>query len=190
MTKVSIEQHLEKMDPELDRVDITLNISGYKVDGDNGIKNIVNLPNRKSIDYFYLKGSNCIFLEFSDIARQKEDHLETISKMNGCDQDVKNKFKKLFRNGLRSECLAKFKDSRDILAKFPEFYSDLHAPLLSNDAKEFWLIHAPIYNELSDGQKAKITRYLSTLKTSISSGLEDEICSRVRLQFVEQLEQL
>jgi len=73
--KPELSAHLEVMDHEISDLDFQIEHQGYRVDGDSGIKRVVQLNNRKSIDYFYIKNDKCLFIEFTDLARNKEDLL-------------------------------------------------------------------------------------------------------------------
>lgn len=182
-----LSEHLEIMNHEMDRVNCEITHKGYRVDGENGIKQIINLNNRKSIDYFYIQNGKCLFIEFSDLARNKEDLSgleESIDTINN--EFHQNKLKKLIKNDHRDEMIAKFKDSKDIFAKIPTHFQNIPPAFLNNDAKTFFIIHAPINETLPDVDKVEIGRYLRNLKARISDCLEEEICDRVRLIFLEQ----
>jgi hypothetical protein len=175
-------EHLEIMDHEMCGHDNQLEQQAYRVDGNNGIKQVIGLNNRKSIDYYYIKDERCLFIEFSDLARGKEDlagENEVISSIEN--RLLRNKIKKLLKNNPRDEMVLKFKDSRTIFSKIPEHYEEVPTPFHDCGTKTFVIVHAPISNDLPEVEKAEITRFLRTLKTMISGCLEDEICNRVRL---------
>jgi hypothetical protein len=184
--KANLVDHLEVMRHEICGLDFTLEHQGYRVDGDQGIKKVVGLNNGKSVDYFHIQNRRCRFIEFSDLARGQEDLLGWQESLDQITNNLhRNKFKKLLKPGLRddtlNEMVAKFKDSRDIFNKIPDFYEQPPAAFLDDDAKTFYIVHVPINDELPDADKAEIARFLTTLQAQISGSLEDEICDRVKL---------
>lgn len=183
----NLSNHLEIMNHEMERVDFEITHQGYRVDGENSIKKVVQLDNRKSIDYFYIKNAKCLFVEFSDLAWNKEDLLGVNESINNIDNTFhQNKLRKLIKNDHRDEMISKFKDSKDIFAKIPTYFQNIPPAFLNNDAKIFYIVHAPILETLPETNKAEIARYLIDLSARISACLEDEICERVKLIFVEQ----
>ncbi len=185
--KAELSEHIEIMNHEISGLGLQMEHQGYRVDGDRGIKKVVHLNNRKSIDYFYVQNNRCIFVEFSDIARAQEDLLglsESISNM--ANPFHQNKLKKLIKNDHRDEMISKFKDSKDIFIKIPDYFQNIPPAFLQNDAKTFFIVHAPLSEALTDANKAEIVRYLSNLSARISACLEDEICDRVKLIFLDK----
>ena len=183
--KAELSDHLEEMDHEISGLELQISYKGYRVDGDKGIKRVVGLNHRRSIDYFYIKNDQCLFIEFSDLASGQEDLIgvnDSISEIANNFQ--RNKLRKLIKNDSRDEMLAKFKDSRDIFRKIPNYFQNIPTAFLNYDAKTFYIVHAPINENLPEVDKSEITRYLTGLSSRISSCLEDEICDRVKLVFL------
>ncbi|MGK0448246.1 MAG: hypothetical protein ACJA2M_002032 [Polaribacter sp.] len=183
---MDISEHLEVLDHEFDQIDTHLYHSGYRVDGTNGIKNIVGLPARKSVDYFCILNGRCVFVEFTDLAQGQEDLLGIHNTISAIDNDFhKNTLAKLLKKDQRRELVEKFKDSKDIFLKISSFYENVPKELLDHSAKVFYIVCAPINIALEDNEKAEIGRFISTLQSRVSSCLEDDICSRVKLVFLE-----
>lgn len=183
--KAELSGHLEEMDHEISGLELQISYKGYRVDGDNGIKKIVCLNHRKSVDYFYIKNDKCLFIEFSDLARGQEDLIGLDVSISGVANGFhQNKLRKLIKNDSRDEMLAKFKDSRDIFRKIPNYFHNIPTAFLNDDAKIFYIVHAPINENLPEVDKSEIARYLTGLSARISSCLEDEICDRVKLVFL------
>jgi hypothetical protein len=182
--KAQLSQHLEDMDHEISGLDFQIGHQGYRVDGDNGIKTVVGLGNRKSVDYFYVE-NNCIrFIEFTDLASGRADLIK-LEKAHG-ESEHANLLKKLIKNASSNEMVEKFKDSKDIFHKIPHFYDDLPESFLDDKAKTFIIVHAPIKEDLPEEDKVVITRFLRRLKASISTRLEDDICDQVRLVLLDR----
>ncbi|NOQ13003.1 MAG: hypothetical protein GQ583_00795 [Methyloprofundus sp.] len=180
--KAELSDHLEEMDHEISGLELQISYKGYRVDGDNGIKKVVCLNHRKSVDYFYIKNDKCLFIEFTDEARGQEDLIgldDSISQV--ASEFHLGKLRKLIKNDKRDEMLAKFKDSRDIFSKIPDYFQNIPTAFLSQDAKTFYIVHIPINESLSEENKAAIARYMTGLSARISGCLEDEICERVKL---------
>lgn len=183
---MELTEHSEAMEHEFCDISTIITSTGYRVDGDNGIKTVIGLSARKSVDYFFEVNSKCQFLEFKDIERRKEDLLgieETISGIK--DGFHRTKLAKLVKQDLRKELVEKFKDSKDIFAKIPTSYQRVPKMFLSSEAKVFYIVHAPINDELPAVDKVIIARYLLTIKSSVSTCLEDEICSRVKIMLLD-----
>jgi len=186
---LDIGQHFEVMDHEVSGLDYELSVEGYRVDGDNGIRKVVGVNKGKVIDYFMLKRSRCIFVEFSDLVQGKVDILKREKEINDWDDGVdKNIFKKLIKNAARDEMASKFKDSRNIFAKIPNKYVQYPSEFAEQGAKTFFIIHAPICEQLPDSDKVAITKYLRLLEDRVSACLEDEICDRVKLMLLDVFE--
>lgn len=190
--RIELSNHLEVMNHEICNNESTIECQGYRVDGDDGIKIVVGLGMRKSVDYFYVNQESCAFIEFSDLARGKEDLLglnENIASIESAFH--RNKLKKLLKQDSCRELVEKFKDSKDIFSKISEFYDNTPVHFLCSSPKVFYIVHAPINEKLPNNEKAEIRRYLSTLKSTVSTCLEDGICSRVKLllleKFIEEL---
>ncbi|WP_022942561.1 hypothetical protein [Psychromonas hadalis] len=184
--------HLEVMEHELGRIPTTISSSGYRVDGETGIKTVVSLSARRSVDYFFEIKGKCQFLEFTDLARGQEDLLGIDDPVGKIENEFhRNKLKKLLKQDSRRELVEKFKDSKDIFSKISNIYQNVPNIFLNLEAKVFYIVHAPINSELSDVDKASITRYLLILKSTVSDCLEDEICERVKLilldKFIEEM---
>ncbi len=182
-----LSQHLEDMDHEISGLELKIAHQGFRVDGHNGIKSVVGLGNRRSVDYFYVQSNRCRFIEFSDLARGQEDLLgldESLSKVDS--HFHQNQLRKLVKNHARDEMVEKFKDSKDIFQKLPDFYDELPEALSDENAKTFFIVYAPINAELSNAEKAVIARFLETLQTRISNKLEDDICDRVKLVLLDR----
>lgn len=184
---MALSEHLEAIDHEMSGQQFHIHHQGYRVDGESSIKQAVDLNNRKSVDYFYVKNNQCLFIEFSDLARGQEDLLGIQDSLDKIDHQFhRNKLKKLVKNETRDEMVAKFKDSKDIFSKIADYYENPPAPFLNNDAKTFYIVYAPINQDLPEADKAMITRFLGVLGAKIEACLEDEICDRVRLILLEQ----
>jgi len=190
-------QHIETMRHEICGIDLSLTQQAFRVDGSNSIKQIVGLNNRRSVDYFYDKNltpnNPCVFIEFTDLAREKKDHLglgKTVAS-NGSERET-NQLRKLLKQHFRDGLVSKFKDSKDILNKLSEYYENIPNTFLMNDANTFYIVHAPIDDELENIDKIEISRYLSNLGAQVSGCLEDEICKRVKVvlltQFINEIE--
>jgi len=185
--KAELSAHLELMDHEISGLDFQIEHQAYRVDGDAGIKTVVKLNNRKSIDYFYIKNDKCLFIEFTDLARNKEDLLGVEDSISDIGNKFhQNKLSKLIKNDHRDEMVAKFISSKDIVLKIPDYYKNIPHPFLKKDAKTFYIIHVPVNENLPEVDKVEIIRYLSGLRARISACLEDEICDRVKLIFLEK----
>ncbi|NQZ07770.1 MAG: hypothetical protein HRT35_11465 [Algicola sp.] len=180
----AIAQHIEDMDHEISGVDLKIEQQGYRVDGRGGIKTVVGLGNRKSVDYFYVENNRCRFIEFSDLASGRADFIK-LEKTHG-DSEQQNLLNKLIKNASSNEMVEKFKDSKDVFHKIPHFYEDPPEPFLDDLAKTFIIVHAPIKDDLLEEDKVVITRFLRRLKASISTRLEDEICDQVRLVLLDR----
>lgn len=178
-----LEQHLDVMKHEISDCDVEISSKGYKVDGTCGIKNIVELPNRKSVDYFFIQDSNCIFIEFTDIARQKEDQIivEEDCVQKEVSEDSLKMLRKAFKLEMRDGIASKFKDSSVIFSKIPDFYDDIPDSFKNTEPKEFHIVYTPPRSVLTCEQKSQIAQYLPRLVAAISDCLEDAICSRVKL---------
>lgn len=184
--------HLETMKHELDRTSGVLESIGYRVDGEKGVKSVVGLEQRKSVDYFFEIKNKCQFLEFTDLARGQEDLLGIEEFIKGAQKTLqKIKLSKLVKQDSRRELVEKFKDSKDIFIKIPIHYQNIPETFVNFEAKIFYIVHAPINDELSRVEKATIARFLSTLQGQVSNCLEDDICERVKLilldQFIEEV---
>jgi hypothetical protein len=176
------------MQHEMSGLEFELEHQGYRVDGEHGIKNVVKLPQRKSVDYFYQKQHRCIFIEFSDLTRGREDLLgleQTIDEMDNSFHA--NALKKLLKAATRDEMATKFKDSIAIFDRLRANYHDCPEAFLKNDAKVFYIVYAPVNASLPDHDKAEITRFISNLGSRVSGLLEDEICDRVKMVQLENL---
>ena len=187
---MQLSNHLEVMNHEICDYDTEFEHEGYRVDGDNGIKIFVGLPNRKSVDYYWIKDGCCHFIEFSDLARGQEDLIGINEVVNQCENSLhRNKLSKLLRQD-EWRCLAeKFKDSKDIFEKIPEFYTAVPAPFLDYSAKIFYIVHAPINDQLEESEKVEIARFLITLKALVSKQLEEKVGIRVNLIYIDKFEQ-
>jgi hypothetical protein len=187
--KDCLTKHLEIMKHEMSREKLDLTLEGYKVDGKNGIKITIGMNCRKSVDYFVLSGDSCLFVEFSDIAYGEEDllGLEDSVKEHASRPHLKA-IQKLLSSKLRDELTAKFKDSKDIFSEITSFYNSPPSSFENTSAKIFYIVYAPINPKLSDGEKGKIARVLSNLKTQVSGSLESKICSQVKLVLLENFE--
>jgi hypothetical protein len=182
--KAQFSQHFEDMDHEISGVDLKITHQGYRVDGQGGIKTVVGLGNRKSVDYFYVENNCCRFIEFSDLVSGRSDFIK-LEKAHGESEHV-NLLKKLIKNASSNEMVEKFKDSKDIFHKIPHFYDDLPEALLDDRAKTFIIVHAPLKDDLPEEDKVVITRFLRRLKASVSTRLEDDICDQVRLVLLDR----
>ncbi|WP_299808137.1 hypothetical protein [uncultured Shewanella sp.] len=184
---VELSIHLEAMNHEICNNSSIIECQGYRVDGDRGIKVVVGLAARKSVDYFFELNGSCTFVEFSDLARGQEDLLGLKEKLDTIEPAFhRSKLQKLLKTDSRRELIEKFKDSKDIYAKIPTFYNEPPAYFICPKPKVFYIVHAPISEKLSDSEKAEIARFLTTLKSTVSASLEDDICSRVKLLLLEQ----
>jgi hypothetical protein len=175
------------MEHEISGLDTVIEQQAYRVDGINGIKQVVGLDNRKSVDYFYTEPSPCWFIEFTDLTGGQEDwlgHKQALESIENRFQ--RQQFAKLVKQAPRDEMLAKFKDSRDIFAKIIDVYDQVPQVFTDLSAKVFIIVHAPINPALSAGDKADIARFLETLKAQLTTCLERDICSRVRLMLVDE----
>jgi hypothetical protein len=180
--KPSLTAHLETMDHEISGHDTALSQQGYRVDGDSGIKLTIGLNNRKSVDYFFLIDDRCVFLEFSDLAREQEDLIGIQDAIEAAPTNlIKNKLKKLVKQSPRNDMVLKFKDSFHIFSQVQQHYENPLEPFEDTGPKTFFIVYAPVNDELPEVEKAEITRFLRTLKSAISDSLEDEICNRVKL---------
>jgi len=180
------------MDHEIENIDHQIIREGYRVDGDNGIKKIVGLNKRKSIDYFYIQkneaGEECFFVEFSDLARGVEDCSELYDVALGessvsseFSEFSKKKLKKMLKNSIPDEFVSKFNGSCSIFYKISDFFSDVPSVFTVNNAKTFCIVYAPINESLSDGEKSRIIRVLANLKCQISDRLDNDLCDEVEL---------
>lgn len=187
---MQLSDHLEVMHHEISGNNTALDREGYRVDGNNGIKVAVGLQIRKSVDYYCIMAKECSFIEFTDLARGQEDLLGINTTIDEIDNSFhRNKLRKLVRQDEWRGLIEKFKDSKDIFAQIPRFYNDIPTPFLDSSAKVFYIVHAPISDELDDSEKAEIARFLLTLKAFVSQQLEDNICKRVKLTLVAKFRQ-
>ena len=191
--KAELSDHLEAMDHEISGLELQISYKGYRVDGDTGIKKVVRLNHRRSVDYFYIKNDKCLFIEFSDLARGQEDLIGVDEAIAEMPNDFhRKKLRKLLKNDPRDEMLKKFTDSRDVFSKIPGYFQHIPTAFLNYDAKTFYIVYAPINESLLEVSKAEIVRYLTGLSARISNCLEDEICDRVKLvllaDFINELE--
>jgi len=188
---MELSEHLEVMNHEICGNDAVIEHSGYKVDGDNGIKNAVGLNARRSVDYFCVIKGDCQFVEFSDLARWKEDILGVDDVIARLEQTSRNILSKLIKQNSRREMVEKFKDSKDIFTKIPSVYDNSPKTFLSVESKIFYIVYAPISEQLGDAAKVEIARFLTTLQSSISDCLEADICHRVKViilsKFIQEL---
>ncbi len=189
---MELSNHIESLNHEFCDNISEIQHLGYRVDGSDGIKKVVGLNKRKSVDYFCIIKEHCQFVEFSDLARGQEDLLG----IGNVIDEIKKKFHrcklhKLLKQDSKRELVEKFKDSKDIFHKIPECYNDIPEPFSNNNAKVFYIIYAPINDQLLDSDKATINSYLRRLKSQVSEGLDDDICERVKLlvlkSFIQEL---
>jgi hypothetical protein len=179
---MELSEHLESMNHEISDCFEVIGYEGYRVDGDNGIKNAVNLTSRKSVDYYCIISSKCNFIEFSDLARGQEDLLGIEASIDRVFPPMqRNKLRKLVKQDARRDLVEKFKDSKDIFTKISDTYNEVPSEFLDESAKVFYIVHAPINDNLTDSEKSEIARFLITLEATVSSTLEDDICERVKL---------
>lgn len=187
--KRDFSEHLEVMEHELSGYDIKLNKKDYRVDGEKGIKLLVNKPKSKAVDYFYDNQNSCILVEFSDVARDREDLIGSDELIDSADSHIlKTKLKKYIKASIRDEMVAKFKDSTSILNKLTQYYSNIPSSISDDGPKPFYIIYGPINDELTDGQQTKIVKFIRILKSQISDSLDDDICTRVKLIHINQIE--
>ena len=185
VSKVELEQHLEQMQHEISGYDLVLNQQGYRVDGNDGIKIKVESPNSKSVDYFYLKNGNCIFVEFSDIASGEEDLLPLSARGDDMPQRMRNQLKKLLKARERDNLTTKFKDSHRIHGKIPRYYQSYPEAFSQQGPKTFYIVHAPVNPQLPVETQNQLADFLTRLKSQVSNSLDDDICHRVKLMLVE-----
>jgi hypothetical protein len=189
---MDLSNHFELMNHEICGTSVNIQHKGYRVDGDSGIKLAIGLNTRKSIDYFYIRNDRCLFIEFTDLARGQEDLIgldSTVQQISNTHH--RNLLAKLLRQNSKRDLVEKFKDSKDIFFEVPQHYTRYPNEFSQRDAKTFYIVHAPINDELSDVDKSSIARYLITLKSTVSQCLENSICDRVKLvlldQFIQEL---
>lgn len=194
VSKVELEQHLEVMQHEISDYDLVLSQQGYRVDGSDGIKITVESANSKSVDYFYLKNDNCIFVEFTDIARGEEDLLPLINLAHSDElsEDMSRPLKKMLKAKTKDELTIKFKDSHRIYGKIPAYYHDYPQPfsqsdpkISQSDPKTFYIVHAPVNAQLPIETQNQLADFLTRLKSQVSDSLDDDICERVKLMLVD-----
>lgn len=178
----------EPMKHEFPRIKETITACGFKVDGKDGIKLHCQLNKLKSVDYFYLKDSKYVLVEFSDLARQKANLIEDFKQIKEAELSYRLKRtlqEEIFKK-IQTELASKYKDSIYIIDNMESQINNI-PPLLLNKKNGFLIIVAPIDKNLTKGKQGDISRFLEALKDKVSNSLPDNMYSSVKLLPVSKL---
>ncbi|MBC3874550.1 hypothetical protein [Undibacterium flavidum] len=188
---MKIKDHYKKMDHEFARVTTPLEKYGYKMDGENGIKQRCALDKLKAADYIDDETTKIAFVEFSDIARQFHNLLgenEILEKLVVSKKTEEAKVcRTLCKNNLDSvidEIKQKFKDSLHILGEVKVRYVDI--PLSFTNKPFALLVIAPHSNDDQPCRKDEIARLLDNLNNRLTLSLPENLFSGFRMLTIER----
>jgi len=187
---MDITEHYQKMDHELERVNVSIEKYGYKIDGKDGIKQKCGLDRLKAADYIDDQTTRIAFVEFSDIARQYHRLLGEVEVINnlsaghsGKDKRICIDVSKAHLDKVPAEVMQKFKDSLQIIIEAKSRYKNLPA---SFDHKPFaLLVIAPPSDDDEPYRQDDIYRLLDQLQNRVMMNLPEAIFSGFRLLNIE-----
>ncbi|MBB1411159.1 hypothetical protein [Pseudoalteromonas sp. SG44-17] len=176
----SINKFLEAMDHEFpEHSKIKIPKSGFKVDGEIGIKVYCKLHELKSVDYFHeCDNEGLLYIEFSDLFRQSNQLKKQETEIKGSDLDksYKRRLLKELHKTINSELLSKYKDSLHIMNSVRDKLSDIPASF-AVEAGQYVIIVAP----LNKNNKVEMSRLMDQWKNNIMSALPNDFFTRVKI---------
>jgi hypothetical protein len=181
----SLNDFRERINHEFDDIAITLTIFGLKIDGD-GLKKHCKLNALKSVDYIYPKNNKFPLVEFSDLARQKNQilqHITEIKSSQGLSSSLKRELILKKHKEVHTELVQKYKDTLTIISNLTKYISDVPENLQNKN--KYYIVVAPFHAEIEDSRKPEIARFLDALKDKITLAIPDEIFVGVEVIRIE-----
>ncbi|MDK9683996.1 hypothetical protein [Pseudoalteromonas shioyasakiensis] len=176
----SINIFAEIMDHEFpEHNDIKIQKTGFKVDGDVGIKVYCKLNQLKSVDYFHdCNKDGLVYIEFSDLFRQSNQLKNEETKLKGSNLDKEHKRKLLteLHKKINSELQTKFKDSLHIMRSTIETFTDIPDSFKENSG-QYVIIVAPLNGE----SKVEMAKLMDQWKNNITSALPRNLFTRIKI---------
>lgn len=155
---------------------------GYKMDGNDGVRNLCFLTELKSVDYLHAKNEEFFLIEFTDLARQHSGILlkiETIKQSNLNKKDQRDYIKGL-SSEIQREMREKFIHSLQILHKVKDHFINVPEQI-TDTLKAFLIVFANFDNDTTDEKKFEIARFIDNLKDNLSNSLPDQLYKEVKL---------
>lgn len=174
---------LENMDHEFPDYGETIPLSGYKVDGNVGIKVQCKLRLLKSVDYFYEHDAQLYFIEFSDLSRHKasvEARLTEVSEAKPLTVQTKKQVLKSIGREIHQELRSKYTDSLSILGKVSRHIDNIPNAFGCNDQDITFHIVVPPLSDIEEKDKIiDLIRFYDTLKDKVKAVIPEEMVSNV-----------
>ncbi|WP_336291983.1 hypothetical protein [Aeromonas dhakensis] len=184
---------LEIMDHEFPRYNQTLPFSGYKVDGQSGIKVHCNLNGLKSVDYFYEKktqGKVC-FIEFSDLERHRDSVNARLAEVGGAKPLTRATKKKILNTigcEIHQELKTKYTDSLSILSRVERHIENIPEAFDCTDEEIVFHIVVPPLTEITEKDRLiDIIKFYDTLKDKVKAVIPSQMISDVIIYPVSKI---
>ncbi|EEZ81273.1 hypothetical protein VMC_38530 [Vibrio alginolyticus 40B] len=187
--KTCISTFSELMDHEFVDCNLKLDIQGYKVDGNNGVKKHCNCNTLKSVDYFRdCNRRGFLMIEFSDLVQQDHQITEKIQKITDSNlaPSLKKEIKKQYYKAIHQELVGKCKDSHSIVQVASTLLNNV--PSNFSNTPKYVVVVAPI-SDLDEGKKTDVIRLIDTIKTKLSQALPKHLYSTVHVLPLEKFAQ-
>lgn len=189
----SLNDFFELMKHEFPDIDITLNVSGFKVDGKgNGLKIHCGLNNLKSVDYIHKKNNNYFqLIEFKDIYRKQNTKMIHVENLNtpSFDEFNNNEHSKKIRNidldnDIKNELVQKYIDTLTMINQMHNYLTDIPEGL-QNNPHRYYIVVAPFHSEIPGERRSILSRLLAQMKSRIKLEIPDELFLDVELIQIE-----
>lgn len=172
----SLSGFLRVVEHEFDGVSYDVPYMGYKMDGEDGIRNSYGLTQLKSVDYFTHISGASYFIEFSDLLRQRNMISERISKIktSNLDKETKRCLIKKENAAMHTELINKYMQSR-----YPiELVAEKEPDILTKECKKIYLaVYAPPHSSIPQSSLVELFRFLDILKSGVSSQINKRFCT-------------
>lgn len=186
----SINDFCEPLDHEFDELNLVLKAHGAKLDGEDGLKLYCKLNKFKSVDYLFSGKSGYYFLEFSDIAKQKDDLIlraDLIKKIKDLPSKEKRRLVKSFHKTINEEVVSKYKDTCHIFIHAKQHVCNV--PETVDTGCHLFIVFSPLDDRFADN-KTEIIRFLDNMKDKITQAIPDPIFKQVSVLSIDQFERL
>ncbi|WP_421174892.1 hypothetical protein [Aeromonas enteropelogenes] len=184
------------MDHEFPDYTGSVQFSGYKVDGDHGIKICCKLNGLKSVDYFYdMKAQDRLcFIEFSDLERHKayvETRQEEISNAKPLNRLTRKDIIKKIGCEIHQELRMKYTDSLSILGRVDRHIKNTPATFECDDEKIIFHIVVPPLTGITEKEKMKdMIRFYEILKDKVKAVIPSQMISDVMIYPVSNINKM
>ncbi|ELK2279567.1 hypothetical protein RUZ38_004363 [Vibrio vulnificus] len=178
-----ISEFFEVMDHEFPEIETSLELQGYKVDGNNGIKKHCKFNDLKSVDYLSVHDTKGFLLvEFSDLWKQNitiQEQALRIKQSNLPKSDKQALRRELFK-AINKELCTKFKDSLTILQAMQVDVKNIPTEFY-NERPKYIIVVAPINEQDTLEKKQEILRFLDILKDKVAQSIPAPLFNRVSI---------